>query len=223
MELPIDEASRLVPPIFRNASPVAIVAGGSSLRNVDWNLFRGMNVIALNRAYQVIPDANVLFWSDFRFWRYYGGTTSFYGDPGVMLHSARWKITGNKLPQNVDGIIHMNFTGRDGFDPDPNHLRSGRNTGYAAIHLALHLEATSIVLFGYDMGLSEKGRTHWHNGYPVTAKEKQYAYWLKAFPDIAKVAADRGVEIVNACPDSKLTIWPRISIEEGFSCLLSAA
>ena len=44
------------------------------------------------------------------------------------------------------------------FDPRPTHLASGGNSGYQAVHLAVHFGVKEIWLCGFDMCSSDKRR-----------------------------------------------------------------
>ena len=55
-------------PIFRDQT-VFVVASGPSLADVDLEQLRGLNVIAINRSYEAVPWAEILYFSDARFFR----------------------------------------------------------------------------------------------------------------------------------------------------------
>lgn len=200
-----------IPRIFEG-QPVIIVAGGPSLIGFDWSRLTGKNVIAINRAYEVVPGAAVLWWSDSRFWRHHRD--------GLGAHGAMWKATCNinyhesdALPDWVKQYV---ISGHKGFDEDPGKLRSGNNSAFAATHLAAHLGARRIILLGVDMRHGPAGETHFHDGHGMQHLEQTLTdLMVPYFGSLAEPLAERGIEVINASPDSALGIWPRRTIDEG--------
>lgn len=204
-----------MPRIFEGQA-VAIVAGGPSLREMDWERLRGVPAIAINRAYEVMPFAPVLWWSDSRFWRQHKA--------GLECHAAIWKATCFTNYHEQDAIpswvTQYRMTETAGFDPDPRYLRSGNNSSYAAMCLATHLGAVRLVLFGVDMQHGSAGETHFHEGHGLMHQEMTLTnYMLPFFDTLAAPLAERGIEVINASEQSALKTWPRCSIEEGLQCL----
>lgn len=204
-----------IPRIF-SGDAVAIVAGGPSLRGFDWERLRGIPCIAINRAYEVLPFAPLLWWSDARFFRNHRA--------GIDAHRAIWKATCQIGYHGADAVpswvTQYSFTGKDGFDPDLRCLRHGNNSAYAAMHLAAHLGARRLVLLGVDMRHGMAGETHFHDGHGLPHQEQTLTQLMVPFfSTLAAPLAEREIEVINASPDSALTVWPRCSIEEGLQCL----
>lgn len=184
-----------------------IVAGGPSLREFDFSRLEGRTHLAINRSYEVCPQASILWWSDKRFFDWH--------HEGLKKHKAPIKASGLRKRDHhtyPDWVKVWKFTGIDGFDQE--NLRSGNNSTYAAIHLAVHLGYRRIVLLGVDMCFSG-GKSHWHEGHGVehkesTLKEKMLPY----FDTLAPHLEEMGVEVINANPDSELKVWPRVKIDE---------
>ena len=100
-----------------------------------------------------------------------------------------------------------------GLDPNYGGLRSGNNSGYAAINLAHHLEYTTIYLLGFDMKFSGQD-SHWHSGYPATNRERVFEKMIDCFDTLVAPAKELGLTIINANPNSKIKCFPKITIEE---------
>ena len=204
-----------IPRIFEGQA-VAIVAGGPSLRGFDWTRLVGARCIAINRAYEVVPCAEVLWWSDARFWRHHR--------EGIEAHPAAWKATchlnyapADNLPE---WVTQYRMTETAGFDPDVRCLRSGNNSAYASMHLAAHLGARRLVLLGVDMRHGPAGETHFHDGHGLPHLQDTLTnYMVPYFGTLAAPLAERGIEVINGSEQSALTVWPRCSIEEGLACL----
>ena len=66
---------------------VYIVGGGPSLKDFDWSLLNDKRVIAINRAYEKLPRAQVVFWMDDLFFKEHW--------QGLCLHRPR-RRTGRR-------------------------------------------------------------------------------------------------------------------------------
>lgn len=210
----------MIPRIFDGQDAV-VVAGGPSLRGYDLGaMLAGRNVIAINRAHEVIPDAPVLWWTDARFWR--------RAKTSLLAHSAPWKATCDEeyrrgeLPPEVH---QYKFSGTDGFDPNPARLRHGWNSAYTATHLAMHLGARKIIWLGVDLyhDGTPSGR-NFHSGYGEPQHEnvpppetESLTRWKQAFYGLFAILEYRGVKIVNGSPNSALRWWPRCTPEDALS------
>ena len=189
--------------------PVYVVAGGPSLRGFDWRRLDGRQVVAINRAYEVLPDAAMLWWSDAGFWR--------RNRQPIHAHRAPLKATV-ALPEDrfaypLDVTIYR-ATGVDGFDGTTGAIRHGCNSGYAAIHAAAGLGARRIVVMGLDMR-HEGAMTHWHTGHGMLHVERTLRdRMLPHFASLAAALSARGVEVVNASPASLVDCWPKAALDD---------
>ena len=59
-----------VKPIWKGET-VYIVAGGPSLQDFNFSRLEGKKVIATNKAFMFVPDCDVLYWTDSRFYNWY--------------------------------------------------------------------------------------------------------------------------------------------------------
>src|SRR5690606_24516492 len=105
-------------------------------------------VICINDAHRMAPWADVLYSSDRSWWPHYKGVPSF---GGLKFGIGSGIGKANAFHQLPDVSVLRN-TGYDGLEMAPTGLRNGRNSGYAAVNLAVHLGASRVVLLGYDMG-----------------------------------------------------------------------
>lgn len=204
-----------IPRIFEGQT-VIVCASGPSLTGFDYSRLAGRNVIAINREHEVIPSAQVLWWSDARYWR--GEIEGRRNRDSLLAHPAPYKATcqmdyrpDDELPPE---IIEYRFTGALGFDPDPRCLKHGNNGSHAAIHLAAHLGATRVVVLGLDMKYGPDGRSHRHSGHGLIHTERTLSeLMLPHFAPLAAELSKRGIEVINGSEDSALNIWPRCSID----------
>lgn len=184
-----------------------LIAGGPSLDEFPWDKLRGEPCIAITRSFERAPWADVLYFTDARFWEWYHAELS------------TWK--GNIVTAAKPARIHPTFprmefyklTMARGLDLRPNCLRHGNSSGYAAINLAVHLGAKRIYLLGYDMKFKD-GKSHHHGGHPVRNTETVFTKMLPFFPSIVEPLKKHGIEVLNANPDSAIECFPKIHWEE---------
>jgi hypothetical protein len=182
---------------------VAILASGPSLTQADADYVRGKaRVIVVNTTYKIAPWADVLWACDARWWQWHRGAKDFKGLKYAMTKAAdRWP--GVKIVRN---------TGTNGLEHDRRGLRNGRNGGYQAINLAVHLGAAKIVLLGFDMQRGPKGQQHWHEDHP-SKMGPNYSRWLPIFETLVQPLKKAGVEIVNCTRSTALECFPRAQLE----------
>jgi hypothetical protein len=162
-------------------------------------------VIVINTTYQLAPWADVLWATDARWWRWHKGAPAF---PGRKFSLA----VGGAVPKGVHLLRNDGITG---LCLDPCGVRNGKNGGYAAINLALHLGARRVLLLGYDMQATG-GRDHWHPDHPYTMPNP-YPAWRKYFATLVAPIAAAGVEVVNCSRVSALECFPRMALADALA------
>ena len=177
---------------------VAVVGGGPSLslpqvRMLGMARARGLiRVITLNDAVYPCWFSDIAYACDAKWWRHHCGVPGF---EGMRL----------SLEEN-DHADRMVITGTTGFDPDPGALRTGGNSGYQALHLCAHLMPRRVILVGIDMA-----GTHWFGDHPpeLWTRTPDMQNRIRRFDDLKGPLAERGIEVVNASPNSALPTFPR--------------
>ena len=193
-----------VKPIWKGET-VFIIGGGPSLYKFDFNLLRNKNTLAINKAVQTCPWADILYWTDSRVYSWLKtDINNFKGD--------KYTIKPFNTPPEVNVLKN---TGTEGLELDPIGIRHGNNSGYAAINLAYHLGVKRIILLGYDMG-NMGTQSHYHNGYPVnmTMNETYESKMLPTFKSLVEPLKKNDVEIINANPISKIKCFTKMSLEK---------
>lgn len=134
---------------------VVCIGGGPSLthRQVSNVLMADSNVIAINDAYRVAPWAAVLYASDKNWWDWHKGASEFEGiKVGLRGSKDGAGYQGEWNGDDWPDVKAMAHNGVDGLELlDARFLRTGANSGYQAINLAVHFGAKRIILLGYDM------------------------------------------------------------------------
>jgi len=179
-------------------------------------------VIAINDAHRLAPWAEVLYSSDRRWWAYYDGVPS-YGGQRVAVGTR----VGDRAPVHVRSgvsVLVLEHTGQHGLDVDPRGLRTGGNSGYAAVNLAVHLGARRILLVGYTLG-PVGGRSHFFGRHPAGLDESRaehYADFRAAFATIVAPLAQLGIEVLNCTPGSHLDVFPHADLRTALAAVAPA-
>ncbi len=201
-----------VPRLWPGATVVCL-GGGPSLTQDQVDTLRGRaKVIAVNDACRLAPWAEVLYACDWRWWRKVGGAPDFAGLK-VTLSNSRGHLDA------YPDIEMLENTGTEGLERAPTGLRTGRNGGYQAINLAVHLGAARVLLLGYDMKPDACGRTHWfgdHGDWPTRPRVFE-TVMLPHFPGLARELEAVGVAVVNCTPDSALDAFDKLPLERALA------
>lgn len=196
-----------MPRVFEGAT-VAVLGGGPSLTKEQVTLVSvsGCKVLAVNDAGYLAPWAELLWFCDERWALKHLRLVERFSGRVATLENL-------KLRSIRADLICLRNMGIAGFHPEPDGLRTGSNSGYQAIHAAVHAGARRILLLGFDMKASG-GRTHWHEGHPWPGSLERWSReMLPHFPGLAAALAERGVEVVNCTPGSALDAWPKRELE----------
>ena len=187
------------------SEPWYIVGGGPSLRGFDWDRLRDRHVIAVNRAYEVLSKADVVYFTDPRFWERH--------QTNLLDHVGRLVTGASKKRVDHPRVENWRLTGLCGLDRTPGCLRHGNNSGHAALNLAYHLGAKRIYLLGFDMAYGD-GVSHWHGGHPHLHRERVFDKMLPFFEDIAAELEAEGIRVWNANPASRLRAFPFCTFQD---------
>lgn len=191
----------MMPWLWRGETCV-LIGGGPSLTMADVDAVCGRaRVIAINDAYTCAPFADVLYACDARWWGWHRGAPSFTG----------LKVALEPQPVAWPGLTVLRNTGPLGLEIQPTGLRTGKNSGYQAINLAVHLGATRILLLGYDMSPAPDGRTHWHAPHPEGALSP-YPQMIAAFDSLVEPLAALGVTVLNCSRRTALATFPCVPL-----------
>jgi hypothetical protein len=191
-----------VPPLWAGQT-VAICATGPGMTAAVAEQLKaaGIHVIAINDSFRLVSWAAMLYAADVMWWA---------TNEADAMQFRGLKVTA--MPnQRFSDVLCLRSTGDLGFDPDPACIRSGGNSGYQAIHVAIHAKASRILLCGYDM--TAAGGDHWfgrHRPPLRNTDEATYTRWAQRFGSLK----GQGAEILNCTPRSALQAFPHVSLEQ---------
>lgn len=157
----------------------------------------------------IAPWADVLYAADRLWWQNNREEAAkFAGIKMTLLPNGRLD-----LELHVDDVRVVGNGGPLGVDDRQDHIRTGWNSGYQAVHVAAHFGAKRILLLGFDM--HAKRGEHWHGDHRWRpGYQSRYELFANAFNKSAPEYAKRGVEIINCTPGSALKAFPMATLEE---------
>jgi hypothetical protein len=192
---------------FWPGATIVCLASGPTLTDGDVARVRasGLPVIAVNDAIRLAPWAPVLYSSDRAWWRFYRGVADYTG-LRVSVGSKRGAADPILGGPWAAPIVVLRHTGVEGLESDPTGLRTGGNSGYAAINLAVHLGARKVLLLGYQGG-PLAAQSHFFGRHPVgltESTETNYAAFRRAYETLAPALAAGGIAVRNCTPRTRL-------------------
>jgi hypothetical protein len=185
---------------------VAVLASGAGMtRDIADAVRDRCRVIAVNnQGLDLAPWADVLYAADAKWWEHYWEQASRFAGQKFTIRQTLRRAEVFSLEQSPERV----------FDSRPTHLASGGNSGYQALHLAVHFGASRVLLCGFDMR-DVDGRRRRHDDYPKPLDTAgRFTHWLAAFDRLAPVLRTRGVDVVNCTPGSALRCFRFGSIEQ---------
>jgi hypothetical protein len=178
-----------------SGNTVVLIGGGPSLtkEQVECALKSGCKIIAINNAYQVCPEADVLYACDKKWWLHY--------KPNFAGHKY-------SLEYDEDDVFKLKNTGTTGIDFIWPNIRTGRNSGYQAVNLAIHFGCKKIILIGYDMQYTNN-KKHWHPDHPRPLNNCQpIASFASYFNSLLPILKKNNIEVINCSLATAITGFP---------------
>lgn len=189
-----------IPRMWEGAT-VAILASGPSMSQSVADSVRGkMRVVAINNTARLAPDADVVYACDAKCWAAYPD----------MLEASGIKVTLDPAVPQADVMLLQN-DGTSGYRDDQMSLKTGHNSGFQALQLAIKAGAQRILLFGFDM----RGK-HWFGEHPDHLQDKDdhlFDRFIGEFEKVAPAYERMGVDVVNCTPGSALTCFRTSTLE----------
>ena len=190
---------------------IACVACGPSLSAAQVAMIEAAraagrcHVLVVNRAWEYLPRADVLYAADPRWWERYW--------PAVQAGFAGECWTCKAETAREFDLCHIRSTGRKGgISRDPTLIHENCNGGAQIVNLARHflMQAPAgerrILLAGYDMQHTG-GRAHCHDDYPDGwSNAAGVKAWAPLFNAIHADLRAEGISLINCTLETALTI-----------------
>jgi len=179
------------------------------------------HVIGVNVAFMIGDWIDMVFFGDGGFFLQHMNQLAAFPNLRIGAHNKAAKSRWVKYLARQRGKKY-------GISTSSSHVCWNENSGAAAISVAAHAGAKRIILVGFDMSLDEKQKHHWHGVYrkggiaPSNTKVKRgkvinnvpFHRHLAGFPQIKKDASKLGIEIINACPESKIECFRKTTVKD---------
>lgn len=201
-----------VPPLFNNKA-VAVICSGFSLctAQVSRVLDVGCGIIAVNNAYEIVSQADVLYACDRKWWENYWYSGAL-GGAGAQDFKGL-KVSLEETP--FSDVLRIGNGGSYGFDDRKDYVRTGKNSGVQAAHIAVHAGARRVVLLGCDCRVPDGQSSHFfgEHYWRVGRSPSPYGEFLEGWRSFA-AALPQGVEILNCTPDSAIDCFEKARLDD---------
>lgn len=187
------------------------MAGGPSVSRVPLEAVRdrpGLHWLVIKNSHRLIPNADVLYACDRKWWVANNGIPDFKGLK--ICQDAR-------VAQQFQGTqtVRSRKARNDFLLDTPGEIGWGGNSGFQAINLAMQFGARKIVLVGFDMRV-DKG-LHWHGPPEGNPSPGLAARWRLDLDRQHRLTRALGVEIIIGSPDSALIAYPKMEFLESIA------
>ena len=194
---------------------IGIVASGPSACSQDAQKLRECCdlIIAINDSWRLCRNDtgdyfnDIIYGTDMKWWDYAIGDIIREFDGELWTQRVGW----TKVPEEL-GIKCMESECKPDLCTEPGKIHTGSNSGFAAINLAFHLKAKTVILLGYDMQMDGGKRHHSMVNRPDYLNiGSDYTQFIK---NISMIDAKKhGIEILNASRRTSLNCFPLIDLE----------
>ena len=208
--------------LFNKDEPrVGIIIGtGPSLTNEQLNKVSHLRRFGANRAFEF--DLDVIHGCNYQFWDHYWQDIKRY-------NCHKW-TTRPELKGKYEGLSYIKEKWIDGLSTNPDYIAAHHGTGPQVLNLAYHYGCKVMLLIGWDMRfpgkISDKeytGKRHYFGEY-----ESAMQHWPRTesngdlgglIREMETIKPEKyGIEIINCTPDSAMTCFPMMDLDEAIKC-----
>jgi hypothetical protein len=189
---------------------VFIIGGGPSIKDTNLDLIKDYPVIGTNAAYTLGNWVDICTFIDGHFYTWNQKELDAW--PNRI-------ITCNPNFKNHKKIEYLKKCEQHAMCWNPNKLPcpdKGKNVGSTAIALAAKLGAKKIILLGYDMKV-KGGQHNYHKKHRHVPRNDVYYRFLIHFKALAAELKNTDIQVLNATPDSALSLFPKVSLKEALN------
>lgn len=197
--------------------PCVIVASGPSLTDeqcayiVRRRSEDACRVIAVSDNYKRLPNADVLFACDGRWWKVHHAEVQKHEKRGSKWQ--RW--TGDGNARDITHHVANMHVGQGLPKQGSGFIFRYHSGAHQSLGLAVLWGARHIVMVGIDCKSGKDGKSHWFGDHPKSLPNPQvYDLWIQDYRKIAKDAAERGIRLVNCSIDTAVDSLIRSTLEE---------
>ena len=198
---------------FWDDKPVAVIGGGPSLIDFDFEKLRGAHVLAVKGTIFDIPWADACFGLDtpkYKDWRHKLANVQsrvYWAVPEDQLQE-----TGPPISKNITFLKRL--PGQQLSD-DPSVIYGGGTSGFGALQICIHKHAKQIVLFGFDYDGASSAPTGVGQEKRRAQNAANWAIWAEQFSVYVPYFTRHGISVVNACPASAIRCFQKVALQDG--------
>lgn len=165
-------------------------------------------VLAVSLAHRFLPrPPDAIYACDGRFWDHYVEEVR-----AAAPHAQLWTAHARAARDYGLRLVELDVDA-SGLCETPGRVHGGKNSGYQALNLAMHLGATLALLVGFDMRPAADGQQHAFGEHPGSlCVEMPFAAFVAAFATVPPVVGR--MRIINCTPGSRLTMFPTATLDE---------
>lgn len=202
---------------------VVILASGPSLSAADLEHVKKRQAakpdriatIAINNTHQRAPWSSDLYACDGPWWRHYKPT--FAGRKWSQHRVNHNRDLSEREALDMGVTLVPSKPGEVLDLDDTDTIRTGGNSAFQAVNLAINEGASRVVLLGVDLQPTG-GLSHWHGDHPTgtgltNPQAEAFAIFKRSFDNAARDLKMTDVEFIQASRETALTTWPRMDIE----------
>lgn len=192
---------------------VVLASGPSMSQEVADTVRDRCRTIVVNSTYLLAPWADMLYAADVLWWKANPEALKFAGRRVSILSN----VNNDMEFEEVD---YVESGGYGLLDPRPTHVRTGKNSAYQAMHIAVHMGVRRILMCGINMRALD-GKEHWHPDHPHgVGKTMPFNLWIEMFNQVAPLLRARDIEVINCTPDSALHCFKQMRLEKALESVL---
>lgn len=183
-----------------------VVASGPSLAQSDVDMIRGRGTVyAVNNAVFMARFADVHYACDEAWWKTYSPTRAeWFTGERLTISPYYYRYDAVRIPSEYSGTFG------DGFGKAA--VRTGGNSGFQALNLAIIRGHKTICLLGFDHQHTA-GKSHFHGDHPKgMGNAKACDVWLRAMNKAA--LNTHGAKVINCTRDTALECFERMPLEK---------
>lgn len=224
--IPPIEMGEVGPPWF-DEKPTVLIGQGLSLKGFDFNRLRGKaHVVAIKATMFELP------WADCGTGIDFPQLLEWVHDLEAVTMPVYWAVMPH-LWQDAQRRAKMKkpnsvvfLDKQDGFriSTDPKTIYCGGTSGFGALGLAVlkRVKRFPVYMFGFDYHAQAASNYHWAENRYHTKRPQDPTHWNNWARDYAQVAptlTSMGIKVINASPESKITAFEKMTVEQAMQCI----
>lgn len=210
-----------VGPPYWDDRPVAIVGAGPSLTGFDFARLHGpWHVLAIKQKYLDLPFADAVFGMDMLWITTQSAAVVASGVPAYFALPTDHPPTHPRQPPIIKGAHYLKRQ-REGdlLSTVPDTVNHCGTSGFGGLNFSVLKRGRINVLFGFDYNTKGHDRPEQYPWSPPGHNARYWPRWAQTYSRVVSQLKALDITVYNASPNSTVTAFPKVSIEEGLRIL----